>query len=100
MKRVLLTESGGKDSGAVRNAATFRASTPPHSKNNWNQGPANYSALTDPSVLVAVLVPLISLIIQVRHSHRHFWGGKESKGGREKVREDEREVALQGVKDT
>lgn len=32
----------------------------------------NWRALTDPSVLVAVFVPLIPLIIKVGHSHRHF----------------------------
>lgn len=37
--------------------------------------------LTDSSVLVTVFIPLVSLIIQVRHSHWHFWsdvGGEES----------------------
>lgn len=40
--------------------------------------------LTYSSVLMAVFIPLISFVIQVWHSHWHFWSSMESKGRRKK----------------
>lgn len=36
--------------------------------------------LTDSSVLVAVFIPLVPFVIQVWHSHWHFWSGMGLKG--------------------
>lgn len=110
MNRVLLTESGkntqvntmARFSAQIRSLNKLRASLKAlpllHLKYSNPyilillimpfQSMRSETILTDSSVLVAVFVPLISFVIQVWHSHWHFWSSMALKRTRKTLRWD------------